>query len=273
MSGGQEPTIFFYRLIPAAPNPRRADKSAGGFLPLRGLRYCAPLASATAYGWWIFPPMGFSLMWDGGLEVLWTPDDSGEWYPLKYAQYPSFAEHFASIAPADLRQFPPPLLASPNEPGFIQIWSGWFVRTRPGWSLLVRSPPNFPRNFGIETFEGLVETDTWFGPLFINLRLTKTDVPIAIRSEFPLMHVTPIFRDHYGDAVLNDVQICDDTSAWTEREWSDFRTTVAEPHLAASRRRGNHAIMTRRRAKQSNARQPAEIAPSSAGACPMSWSE
>jgi hypothetical protein len=91
---------------------------------------------------------------------------------------------------------------------------------------------------------------TSFGPLFINLRLTKTDTPIAIRPEFPLMQVTPIFRDHYRDAVLNDVQICEDASAWTEREWNAFRATVAEPHLAASRRRGNHAIMTRKRAKQ-----------------------
>jgi Family of unknown function (DUF6065) len=256
MSVGHEPTISFFRLIPAAPNPRRADKSAGGFLPLRGLRYCAPLAAATAYGWWVFPPMGFSLMWDGGLEVLWTPEDSGEWYPLKYAQYPNFAEHFARTAPADLTQFPPPLLASPNEPGFIQVWSGWFARTKPGWSLLVRSPPNFPRHFGLEPFEGVVETDTWFGPLFINLRLTKTDTPVAVRSEFPLMQVTPIFRDHTRDAVLNDVQICEDETAWTEREWDAFRATVAEPHLAASRRRGNHAIITRKRAKQCPHQQP-----------------
>jgi len=221
-------------------------------LPLRGLRFCDPLTTATSYGWWVFPPMGFSLMWDGGMGVFWEPEGGGEWYPLKYAQFPNFAAQFADFAPSDLKQFPPPLLAAPNEPGLIQIWSGWFARTRPGWSSLVRSPPNFPRQMGLEPFEGIIETDTWFGPLFINVRLTKTDVPIAIRAEFPLMQVTPIFRDHYRDAILDDVQICSNSTDWTAREWDGFRRTVAAPHLSEKRRMGEHAIATRRRARQAD---------------------
>jgi len=59
MPSGQEPALSFYRLIPIAPHPRRADRSAGGFLPLRGLRFCDPLTTATAYGWWVFRRWAF----------------------------------------------------------------------------------------------------------------------------------------------------------------------------------------------------------------------
>ena len=34
----------FYRLIPDAPLPRPADRSADGMLPTRGYRYCEALA-------------------------------------------------------------------------------------------------------------------------------------------------------------------------------------------------------------------------------------
>src|SRR6266567_2039710 len=61
----------FYRLIPDAPVPRPADRSADGMLPTRGYRYCEALAAASSFGWYIYPPLNFSLVWDG-IEVSWT---------------------------------------------------------------------------------------------------------------------------------------------------------------------------------------------------------
>jgi hypothetical protein len=52
----------------------------------------------------------------------------------------------------------------------VQIWSGLIARTAPGWSLLIRPPANLPRLPGLDAYEGLVETDRWFGPLFTNHR-------------------------------------------------------------------------------------------------------
>jgi len=61
-------------------------------------------------------------------------------------------------------------------------WEDLVARTAPGWSLLVRPCPNLPRSQPIELYEGIIETDRWFGPLFTNLRLVKTDVPIPVRN-------------------------------------------------------------------------------------------
>ena len=49
----------------------------------------------------------------------------------------------------------------------------------------MRAPANIPRSGSYELFEGIIETDRWFGPLITNMRLTKTDVPIDFRLIFP----------------------------------------------------------------------------------------
>ena len=68
------------------------------------------------------------------------------------------------------------------EPGLIQLWTGLFVESTEDWSILIRPPANLPRNQGYELYEGIVESDRWFGPLFTNLRLVKTDVPIVFNT-------------------------------------------------------------------------------------------
>jgi hypothetical protein len=252
MSGRQtESTIRFYRLFPAAPEPRRADRSAGGLIPTRALRFCDPVTSATSFGWWVFPPMGFSLMWDGGTGLFWAPEGAETWYPLRTAQFPDFADHFAATAPDDVAEYAPPFLTSLIEPGNLQILTGWIARTRSGCSSLVRQPANFPRPQAMDFYEGLIETDTWFGPLFINIRLTKTDIPIPVRADQPLLTVTPIFRAHYAEQVLNDVAIVGSTSDWAGEDWEAFRRTVVAPHKMAHRPAGLYATSARKRRKGS----------------------
>jgi Family of unknown function (DUF6065) len=247
----EQPSMSFFRMIPGAPFPRRAERSAGSLIPTRALRYCDPVTTATAYGWWLFPPMGFSLMWDGSTRICWSPENGQAWYPLNpAAQFPDFAQDFATWAPNDIARFSPPFLATAMDPGLVQIWTGWVVRTRPGWSSLIKAPANFPRNQGLDHFEGIIETDTWFGPLFTNVRLTKTDVPIEFPAGMPLLQVVPIFREHYSDGVLEDVTVQADRSDWTEQEWSSFRHTVVEPQLLKERPPGLHATEVRIRRKR-----------------------
>jgi len=63
MAKQDEPIICrFYQLIPNAPVPRPADRSADGMLPMRGYRYCEAVAAASAFGWYIYPPLSFSLV-------------------------------------------------------------------------------------------------------------------------------------------------------------------------------------------------------------------
>jgi hypothetical protein len=172
----KQPLIRFYRFIPGAREPQRADRAAAGSMPLRAFRYCEAMTTASAFGWYLFPPMSFSLMWDGRLEVLWTYEGADGWFPLKRAQFPNFAPEFDKAAPEDVRGYSPPFLgaSTDGEPGLIQVWTGWVARTAADWSLLVRPPANIPRSLGVESYEGIVETDRWFGPLFVNMRLIRT---------------------------------------------------------------------------------------------------
>src|SRR5450432_1464097 len=186
------PTVRFYRLIEQARLPQRADRSAAGTLPTRAYRYCEAVTSAAGYGWWVFPPTGLRFIWDGA-DIFWTCDDLDDWEPLSpSAQLPGFSAAFDGAAPEILKGCAPPMLTALPEPGTLQIWTGLMVRTLPGWHLLVRAPANLPLPGGFSLYEGIVEADTWFGPLFTNLRFTRTHSPIALRPDFPLLQLQPL---------------------------------------------------------------------------------
>ncbi len=80
---------------------------------------------------------------------------------------------------------------------------------------MVRAPANVPRSGTYELFEGIIETDRWFGPLITNMRLTKTDVPIDFRADFPLLQVQPLPRQAYEDTTLNNYELVPDLKQLT----------------------------------------------------------
>lgn len=244
------PLIRFFRFIPTARDPQRADRSAAGSMPMRAYRYCEAMTSASAFGWYLFPPMTFSLMWDGRLEVLWTFEGADGWMPLKRAQFPDFAGQFDAAAPADVKGYSPPFLgaSTDTEPGLIQIWTGHVARTAPDWGLLIRPPANLPRSLGYECFEGIIEADRWFGPLFVNLRLIRTHAPIEFDADVPLLQVQPVHRDTYGKA-LDDFDYVPGLDGMTPSDWDDFRKTVVRPKHGPLRHLGEYAVSARKRRK------------------------
>jgi hypothetical protein len=241
----ERPLASFFRMVPSARLPQRADRAAGGTMPTRAFRFCEALTTASAFGWYVFPPIGFKLMWDGS-EVIWTYEGVTDWYPLTAAQFPDFAGYFDRLAPADVKGFSPQFLASLVEPGIVQIWSGLVARTPPGWSLLVRAPANFVRNRGYECYEGIIETSRWFGPLFINIRLTRTHHPIEFDPNFPLLQVQPVPQIAYGEA-LDRVEIIDSLAQFGEAEWDAYRQTIVRPNSDPHRKRGEYAVSVRKR--------------------------
>lgn len=245
-----EPAVVcqFYRLIVSAPEPRRADRSADGMLPMRGFRYCEALTSASAFGWYIYPPLNFSLLWDG-VELAWTYEGADGWYPLRGAQYPGFRQVFEAAAPEAAKPLAPPFMVAAREPGVVQIWSGYLARTAPGWALLSRGPANIPRNQGYEHFEGIVESDTWFGPLFTNIRLTRTNSPVEFHLRYPLFQVQPLLRECYSSPSFKVLGL-DDLSAG---DWGRFIATMT-PNTEQMRTLGHYAIDTRRRLRGDSAR-------------------
>ena len=216
------PLAQFFQLVADGLPPRRADKSVGGVIPARALRYCEAITSASAFGWYVFLPMNFKVVWDGH-DMLWTYPGVDEWLPLTRdaVQYPGFREHFDRHAPADVRGFSPPFLSPSIQPGQLQIWTGCVAKTAPGWSLLVRGVANLSKSPSYQMLEGIIETDTWFGPLFDNVRLLKTDVPIEFRADVPFLQVQPVRKEFYADKFLQNfaVKNLDELSPRTGRRF------------------------------------------------------
>ncbi len=242
----EAPLVRFHQLIEGGLAPQCADRSAGGLLPTRAFRFCEAITTASAFGWYVFPPIAFSLIWDG-TSIRWTYEGHDDWLPLGRAQFPHFADRFDREAPPEVRGFSPPFLAALPEPGVVQVWPGLIARTRPGWSLLVRAPANLPRPGPFELFEGIVETDRWFGPLFTNVRLTKTDVPVLFDPAFPLYQVQPLPRSLYVEENLGRFERSEGVEGLSETDWDDFRRTVMKEGQGSSPVPGGNAAEVRRR--------------------------
>lgn len=237
------PVCRFYRLISEAPPPRRADRSADGMMPVRAYRYCEALASASAFGWYIYPPLNFSLVWDG-VEIAWTYEGADGWYPLRGAQYPGFRQYFEAAAPDAAKPLAPPFLTASREPGVVQVWSGYLAHAAPGWALLCRGPANIPRNQGYEHFEGIVEAESWFGPLFTNIRLTRTNSPVEFHMRYPLFQVQPVLRECYRDPSFEVRDLAD----LNEADWQRFERTM-RPNTDQMRPLGHYAVGNRKRTR------------------------
>ena len=242
-----EPLLQFHRLIEQARAPQRADRAAAGTLPTRAYRYCDAVTSASGYGWWVFAPMDLQLIWDGH-DVFWYFDGAPDWMALSpSAQFPDFSQAFDTAAPATLQGCAPPFLTALPEPGAVQIWTGLMARTGEDWSLLIRAPANLPNPGGYSLYEGIVETDRWFGPLFTNLRLTQTHKPVHLRADFPLVQVQPLPRDAYAERTLNATSIVPNMAAMGSDDWRAYEETIATPSLDPDREFGAYAVAARRR--------------------------
>jgi hypothetical protein len=247
----KEPLVRFYQLVDGF-EPRRADKSVGGTLPVRALRHSGPSASASQFGWYVFLPHRFRLLWDGN-EVFYQLEDMPGFEPLRTINYPGLADSFDAAAPEHAKGFSPPFLTASVQTGSVQVWPGLMARTAPGWSLLVRPIANFPRRSGYELFEGIIETDQWFGPLITNLRLTRTDVPVEFDNDIPFMQVQPLQQGHYDDHLLSRFEIGKGAESLGTDDWQRYTETVVKPNTDPNRRRGTYAAKMRKSESQRTA--------------------
>ena len=242
----QSSPVTFYGAVPGCRAPIRADASVLGTLPSRGFQYCEALRAASSFGWYVFPPIDFTLQWDGA-EIIWTYRGAKGWYPLTSAQFPGFQAVFDRLAPKRLHGFAPPFLTAVPEPGIVQVWTGLFIDSAEDWSILVRPPANLPRSLAFDLYEGIVESDRWFGPLFTNLRLIKTDVPIHFSTETPLVQVQPLHRSTYAEEVSNRFGLVRGLADFSVEAWSRYEENIVKPNLEPARAVGAYAAEVRRR--------------------------
>jgi hypothetical protein len=240
------PIVTFKKIVPGGLPPRRATRDAAGTLPARAIRYCEPVTAASGFGWYIFPPIGFQILFDG-VGAVWTYDGAEAWYPLQSAQYPGFAEQFDSIAPEGTKGFSPQFLAMTEDPGILQIWTGLIARTAQDWSLLLRAPANLPHGPGYQPLEGIIETDRWGGPLFFNVRLVHTGVPIQFLPHRPFLQVQPVQRRQYADDFLNGAVVENGLEALSPDDWSSYHQNVVVPSRNPHRTLGTYAVAARKR--------------------------
>ncbi len=229
--------------------PKRAERSAAGYLPSRAMRYCDSLTSATGFGYWVFPPLSFRLLWDGQ-QVFWSPSEDDDWLPVSGTdsgsiQLPNFNDCFNAVAPPFLEGYSPPFLTALPELGGVQIWTGLLAQTRPGWSLNVRLPVNLPSTPGLTAWEGIVETDIWLGPLFNNFRITQTNTPVLLRAGAPFLQVQPVPQIAYRDETLQDFK-CENADVLSDDEWARLgKVLLPNPDWEA--RQGEYAVAVRKR--------------------------
>jgi len=240
-----KPVVTFYRAIPGCRAPIRADTAVLGTLPSRGFQYCEALRAASSFGWYVFPPLDFTLHWDGS-QVTWTYAGARGWYALTSAQFPGYAKLFDRNAPERMRGFAPPFLTALPEPGLVQVWTGLFVETAEDWSILVRPPANLPRSLSYDSYEGIVEADRWFGPVFTNVRLVKTDVPIHFSTETPLLQVQPLHRSTYAEEVTNRFGLVQSLAEFPDHAWARYEEHMVKPNVEPARA-GAYAATVRRR--------------------------
>ena len=90
------------------------------------------------------------------------------------------------------------------------------------------SAGEFPADDACRTFRGHHRTQLSFGPLFINVRITKTDAPIRLRADLPFAQVHRFRGRSMGTRVLGDMSLAgkglDDFGA---AEWDDYSRTCS----------------------------------------------
>ena len=237
----------FLKLVDGGPAPQRATQSAFGSLPTDGFRYCEPVRSASAHGWYVFLPMDVWIRFDGS-EMFWSLDEGDHWDPLSDAiQYPYFSQNFDKAAPDNCKGYSPPFLTRTNDIDILQIWTGCIARTEPGLASYVRGTVNYTYSRHYSVLEGVIETADWFGPLFANIRIHTQNSPIILRSHLPFLQVQPIALDTLKSVKDPDVAVGLD--AMEESDWAAFKDTVVR-RMETRTRLGDYAVETRKRAKE-----------------------
>lgn len=229
----RKPIVTFHRIFQSSIPPMRADKSALGSLPAAAFQYCEAIRAASSFGWYIFPMLDVCLRWDGR-HVSYL-DESNERKELTSIHLPEeLWLPWDENAPDDLKGCRVPVISSLFVPGIVQIWSGLLVSTSSDWSILARPLANCGSYGLFSCYEGIVESDQYRPcPLFINIKLLKTDTDIHLYRNRPLFQVQPISRESYSDHAMgfkeySGMNLRQESSdvGMSAEDWDGIRETI-----------------------------------------------
>ncbi|WP_349368721.1 DUF6065 family protein [Salinarimonas sp.] len=204
----------FFKAWPGVLDPTPATDDLAGEISSRAHRFCEPYLAANRAGWLLYPPLDFTLTWDGasifaqleGVEAL---------LKLDRAFLPGCADHWEDRVPAEALELMPPFLEAFAERGVVQVWTGFYGVTEPEVSAWIRAPVNRRGDPACTIIEGVVETDWWAGPLFTNIEMLRTDEPVAFSRTRPWLQVIEVPRAVHARAPAPEVtQDLADVPGW-----------------------------------------------------------
>lgn len=238
------PLVSYFSLFGLGEMPRRADPSALGTLPTRAFRYCEAVRLASGAGQYLFPPAEVRLIWDGTRIAASLGEDENFDFVTDVVPFPGFPESWLAVAPEACRHAPPAFITALPEPGLVQLSLGLVAMTAPGWSLWLGPPANFPRPYPIEVLTGVVDPAIYRGLLFTNFRMMKTDEPVVIYADRPIVQAVPVRTADIGESVARDFVA---HPAFDDAAWEGYREKVVGPSDDPSRAFGSYAREARRR--------------------------
>jgi len=245
-----KPIVSIFAATASITPPVLADPTVLGSIPHRAAVYCQPLIAATGYGWYIYPPADFDLLWDGDINY-WRPAGTDRWSKLHIVQFSEFDKDFVESAPAwasDLTAIP--AIAHSPERGLIQLWTGLLIKTSENWSTHIGPLVNYPRLSHFEVFEGIIETEWWFGPLVTPLRITKTDQIIEFRKNRPYCQMKPVLNECFARETLENSSFHVASSYFGDEQWIELKHTLEMRGTNKSERGGYKKEALRRKKKK-----------------------
>jgi len=246
------PDIKFFRYYKSARSPQHADQTANGSIPVRAYRYCEALRLGCGWGYWLFPPLTFSVVWDGH-QIVWKSLESESWTPLQDSvHFPGFPDDWNSNCPDQFKDYCPPFLTSLPESGFLQVSLGVIAQTKPGWLFYMRGAANMMGTSHAIPMSAMVDSEAYaFGPLFMNFRLTQTNIPITFLADVPLVQLSILPRTLLDEKDKKSLPLSD-MSDWNSDIWTGYDQTIVDPTKRPNRKFGEYAVRARKSAKGNN---------------------
>ena len=156
------------KLVPASRTRQWMDETPGAFA-----YHCLPLVMANSLGWFVINDVPCEMEWDGtepadGLKI-WPTE------PLNDTQKMFMPEsHFGS--------------------GVVTFHAEFMFWTEEKISLITKGPANMPKH-GIQSLEGVIETDWLPYPFTMNWRMTAKNTRVRFERGEPIAQIIPYPSD------------------------------------------------------------------------------
>jgi hypothetical protein len=184
------------KLVPAARTREWMDKTPGSFA-----YHCLPLVMANSLGWFVINDVPCEMEWDGtepagGLKV-WPTEELSD---VQKHFMPS--SHFGS--------------------GIVTFHAEFMFWTEEKISLITKGPANMPKH-GIQSLEGVVETDWLPYPFTMNWKMTAKNTRVRFERGEPIAQIIPYPSDTISNTEPEIRVLSMDTNPELYLRYEDYR--------------------------------------------------